>query len=191
MELSDVDLSWSPDEQATPAPPTLSWPAGVWWPRATRLHELTKLTPKESTLAQAAVEALQEANRALTRAQLQVGYRVRDEVVLFCLHAEEVRACFRDQDGASVDPLDLAMTMKILPRVEGGSQAIAGTLRGLLAWAMGQPGTVSESAQQPWLEAWRKDRRPRVDDARFPITAARLLLMLQRLEEECFTSFWL
>ena len=116
---------------------------------------------------------------------------MRDEVALFCLHAEEVRACFRDQNGSDVNPLDLALTMKLLPRVEGGSQAIAGTLRGLLAWAMGFPNNVSESAQRQWLEDWKQNRHPRVDSARFPITAARLLLMLERLEEEGFTSFWL
>ena len=138
------------------------------------------------------MNALTELNKILTTAQLQVGYRTRDEVALFVVHAAEIEDAFRTSSGESVSPLDLALQMKILPRIAGGSGAIRRLLLGLLGWAwMGQP-FVEESEARGLLEQWEAAGRPsRSVGARYPGLASRALLMFDRLQTEGFTSYWL
>jgi 5-methylcytosine-specific restriction enzyme B len=125
-------------------------------------------------------------------AQLQVGYRVRDELALFVVHADEIREVFLDSEGEQVEPLDLGLTMKLLPRISGGSNLIRRLLRQLLGWARdGQPLTSDEEASalvSEWESAGAGDVLP---EATYPRTAGRLCLMWSRLEGEGFTSYWL
>ncbi|TWU19913.1 MrcB family domain-containing protein [Allorhodopirellula heiligendammensis] len=123
--------------------------------------------------------------------KLQVGYRTRDEVILFLLNSEKMKDSFRTRDGKQVDPLDLALMMKVLPRLVGGSNAIRRTMIGLLGLAHGQSMNESEDAEtavKSWADA---DRPDAIEGATFPRTASRLCLMWERLSSEGYTSFWL
>ncbi|HHW61226.1 MAG TPA: EVE domain-containing protein, partial [Syntrophomonadaceae bacterium] len=82
------------------------------------------LTVEDKQKIEKVITVLTEINSILIQAQLQVGYRVRDEVALFILHAEEIISSFVTNDGMPVDPMDLAIQMKILPRIIGGSTPI-------------------------------------------------------------------
>src|SRR6185437_11931562 len=127
LEISDIDLArWKPAAAAPPA--VRPWPAAALRPRAIRLGGLS-LRGEEEKLVTKAVGALVAVNEVLRRAELQVGYRVRDEIALFLLHAHEVKDAFvtradKGKKGEDVDPLDLALVMKILPRIAGGSGAV-------------------------------------------------------------------
>ncbi len=55
---------------------------------------------------------------------------------MFMINAEEVRGLFRTRSGETVDPLDLAVMMKVLPRLVGGSNSIRQTLMGLIGVAV-------------------------------------------------------
>ncbi len=190
LELADVDLT------ARPAPPTspptaARWPVAAWRPRALRLADLGDLTRPEGAAVDRAVEALAALNGFLTPAQAQVAYRTRDEAALFVLHAADVAASFRTRAGAAVDPLDLALHMKVLPRLQGGSRALRHAVLGLLGWAASGETFREDEDARAVLDAWDAARRPNaLPDARFPRTAARLCLMWERLLTEGFTSFW-
>ncbi len=194
LEVSDVNLAWSPDKATSPAASahtavggsSTPWPAHAWWPRATRLSELGPIADADDKTIQAVIQALQEANRHLQVAQLQVGYRVRDEAALFCLHARTLETAFRTSTGEPVAPLDLVLGMKLLPRLVGGSQALRTALEGLIGWAYGKSSKV-EDVHATWV----KDGHPSRYGTRFPRTCARLLLMWQRLKQEGFASYWL
>ncbi len=191
LELSDVSLSrWEGAGSGAPVPST--WPTHAWHPRAIRLSELKDLTEPERSSIEEVIAVLSELNTILQQAQLQLGYRTRDEIGLFVLHAEAIRKAFRTENGESVDPLDLALQMKVLPRISGGSNAIRGTLAGLLGWAVSGVASSSEADTETSLSRWREAGRPSaLADAQYPRTAARLCLMWERLESEGFTSFWL
>jgi hypothetical protein len=130
LELSDVALdNWLPTQRSPegasvvtdPSAPQLAvlpWPVSAWWPRATRLSELHALSPADRDSIDQVVRELTELNAILSPAQLQVGYRTRDEVALFVLHANEISSFFRTSDGEPVSALDLAILMKVLPRTE-------------------------------------------------------------------------
>lgn len=191
LELSDVDLGqWK--TQASPAQAATVWQASAWYPRATRLGELGALGQSEREQVTGVVDALTAANGHLADAQLQLGYRTRDEVALFVLHASELSDYFVAKSGSRVDPLDLAIHMKVLPRLVGGTGAIRRCLDGLLMWALDGSEDVSAEDAQSAVRRWvTAGRLPSLDEARYPRTAARLCLMRERLDDEGFTSYWL
>lgn len=186
IELSAVDLTaWGPPPEAV-APAV--WPVAAWYPLALRPAAL-RLDEAARARAEEVVAALERVNAALAPAQLQAGYRTRDEAVLFVLHAQAVRGAFRTRTGGAVDPLDLALYTKVLPRLAGGSSPLGHALAQLLAWALG--GGEGEAEGGALLEAWEATGRPDVwHAAAYPFTAGRLALMLDRLHAEGFTSFW-
>lgn len=138
------------------------------------------------------IRNLGEVNTILTPAQLHLGYRSRDEIVLFVLNAEEVSDAFRSADGTPVDPLDLALMMKVLPRIAGGSRTVRASLAQLLCWACSRAERASsEEAATTIRDEWvAADRPPVFAGKRYPRSAARLCLMWDRMAEEGFTSFW-
>jgi MoxR-like ATPase len=75
-----------------------------------------------------ALDLLVRMNEPLSKASLQVGYRVRDEVCLYLHHNAEDRLL---PDG---DALDLALHHKLLPRIRGGDE-VEGVLRDLATLA--------------------------------------------------------
>ncbi len=194
LEISDIDLaSWG---AALAAPPAVRpWPAGAFRPRAVRLGELSP-SSAEAEIVKEAIDALVAVNAVLGRAQLQVGYRVRDEVALFLIHAGEVHGAFVTRGPAPLEkrevaPLDLALVMKILPRIAGGSVSIRNVVTSLFGWASKGHEWADEEAAAPALAAGKEAGRPAsVERARFPRMAARLALMLERLLAEGYTSFW-
>ncbi len=190
LELSDVDLgAWHAAEAQPPAPDV--WPVGAWWPRAMTLGDLGPLPDEEAGVVQRVVATLAEADALLAPAGLGVGYRLRDEAALFVLHAGETPDAFRTRDGQPVDPLDLALFVKLLPRIAGGSRSVRRALFALLGWATGGAAFRTEDDARTLLDAWdRAGRPPALAEARYPRTAARLTLMTERLLADGFASFW-
>jgi 5-methylcytosine-specific restriction enzyme B len=191
LEMSDVDLgNWKEAPAAVPA--AAPWPIEAWYPRALRLSDLRDLSADESVAIGHVVTMLTEANAILGDAQVQVGYRVRDEVALFVLHARDLQPWFRTQPGEVVDPLDLALHMKLLPRLAGGTGAIRRVLLRLLGWAVDGKATTADEDLALHAARWGKEgRKSSLAGARLPRTAARLCLMWDRLQQEGFTSYWL
>jgi hypothetical protein len=192
IELSEIYLDKWENSQQSEAVRATTWPIGFWYPRAIMLSDLGDLKEKERSEVERAITALQAINRLLSPAQLQVGYRTRDEVALFLLHSMEIINSFRDLEGNGVDPLDLVLQMKILPRIIGGSEAINRVVFGLLGWASGgEPFKLEDEARQ-FLNDWNSTGRPSaIVDSQYPRLAAKLCLMLERLLSEGYTSYWL
>lgn len=193
IELSEVDLSLDsaiPTNEPSRVPQV--WPIRFWHCTASRFSEVDHSSSVFIQNAERATNLLQQINDCLVRSQLQVGYRTRDEVILFLINASEISDAFCTREGSRVDPLDVAIMMKILPRLVGGSNAIRATINGLLGLCMqGRPFTGEDEADGI-LSEWENARRPdSLTDAKLPRTAARLCLMWERLLSEGYTSFWL
>jgi hypothetical protein len=192
IELSDVDLGvWRPSV-AREAADAEVWPASAWYPRATRLSDLGAISVDDEQQIDSVISTLQALNALLVEAQIQVGYRTRDEIALFMLHAVEIDDAFRTAAGAKVDPLDLALQMKILPRIIGGSLPVQRAVIQMLGWAIAGEPFRNEEAASVAVAKWTDGGRPStIAGARFPRTAARLALMWDRFTAEGHTSFWL
>lgn len=174
IEFSTVDLSSIGSSEVEP--PTIErWPSQKWRPAALRLsHHPGKGDPEVNRV----ITALSSVNEALTAAQLQVGYRVRDEVAMFCLAAEHCPEQFATADSGTVDPLDVAIAMKVLPRIQGSGAGIRNVLEALLRWSA--PETVASDGS---LGAGQLTG--------FPFSEKRLKLMQSRLKESGFANFWI
>ena len=190
LELSDVDLgAWHASTQEE-VPPD-AWPTAAWWPRALTLGGLADLSEHEREHVDHIVSILNEANDVLAPAGLGIGYRLRDEVALFSLHAAETPDVFRSRDGERVDPLDLALLMKLLPRMAGSSRSVRAALFALFGWALDGTPLRSDDDVREHLGSWeRRGRAASFADARYPRTAARLALMADRLMVDGYASFW-
>ncbi len=190
LELAEVDLTRWQARSERPVPEPGCWPAGVWQPRGLRLSEVA-LTEAERERVEAVVAELEAANVFLAPAQLHVAYRTRDEAALFVLHATEIADAFRTRTGAPVDPLDLALHMKVLPRLMGGSRPVWQAVQGLLGRAVTGAGIRTDDEARAVLDVWDEAGQPAaLPEARFPRTAARLCLMMSRLLADGFTSYW-
>ena len=191
IELSDVSLAqWNPNGARLRSVAT--WPVVSWNPIKIQLSELANPTDQQLAEISRAIAALQAVNILLTPAQLQVGYRTRDEVAFYLLHAQQIADAFVDHEGNAVDPLDLALQMKILPRIAGDSNAIKRAVFGLLGWATTGVPLESPDEVNSILDAWETAERPSsLANSEYPRLAARLCLMWQRLEVDGYTSYWL
>jgi hypothetical protein len=193
IELSDIDLTaWDDNPPTAPMVRTVPWPASAWNPRAISLASLRDLDDASRETIRLVISVLTKVNSFLTQAQVQVGYRTRDEVALFVLHASEIADVFVTRSKHKVNPLDLALNMKVLPRLAGGSAALKRALLQLLGWSYNDHPIDDDSDARVLLEAWGSAGRPAaLFDAIYPYTAARLCLMWERFLAEGFTSFWL
>jgi hypothetical protein len=193
LELSEVDLlCWKGGTCDHPTKPGAGWPVRVWFPRASRLGELDGLTAEEVGRINVVIASLIEINKILIAAQLQVGYRTRDEIAMFVLNAAPVRASFVSRAGAIVEPLDIALQMKILPRIAGGSAAVRHVVLGLLTWAVTGKARFEDAEAKPIINDWNESgRTAALPGAEYPRMASRLCLMWERLVTEGYTSFWL
>jgi hypothetical protein len=193
IELSDVNLEqWGaiPGEVEDTLP-SETWPVHAWQSRATSLAQAPQLTREEVEEVRRCIEALLEVNRYLTPAQLQVGYRSRDEIALFLINAKEIADSFVTRDERVIDPLDLAVLSKVLPRIVGGHGAIRRAVANLLQWAS-SGGPESDEIAASVVDRWVSEGRPSwFAGCRYPLSAARLCLMHERLDDEGYTSFWL
>ncbi len=190
MELSDVQLDrWGQSEEDVT--PIDSWPAPVLIPQLTSLSQVTNPSARQREVVGEVVSVLEELNKELKAAQLQVGYRVRDEVALFVLNANDTPDAFVTSAGDPVDPMDIAISMKVLPRIIGGSGAVRRVVTGILGWAIDGSSLDEEKADQQ-LARWKAQGRPdAISEARYPRCAARACLLWERLVDDGFTSYWL
>jgi len=184
LEFSEIDLS---KIEAAGNPSATAWDISDWRQSYLSVGEYPQ--PADATIV-SVISTLTVLNLSLAAVQLQVGYRVRDEIALFCIHARDCAESFGRSGGLQVDPLDLAVAMKILPRLQGGGATIRRVLKDLLAWAEGSSGqsraqneTTTESALELTEDEGAGDR--------FPLCAERLRLMIARHDESGFTSYWL
>jgi hypothetical protein len=193
LELSEIDLRrWEAKDDPVSSDAFTRWPAWAWSPRATSLATLSDVTEDDRRDIQHVIATLSTMNTFLTAAQLQVGYRSRDEIALFVLHSRDILSSFKTSTNDPVDPLDLALHMKVLPRIIGGSAAIRTTIIQLLGWSTDGVPRQSEEELDSIMSQWRAAGRPNaLPAAKYPRTASRLCLMWDRVVAEGFTSFWL
>ncbi len=173
IEFSTVDLSLV-DEVVTAMAPFEAWGSEVWAQPALTLAEHPR---KNDVEVRRVIDALITVNQSLSNAQLQVGYRVRDEVAMFCLEAQRCPEQFATSTAGNVDPLDIAIAMKVLPRIQGSGHVIRTLLDSLLEWATAKDGSnLDPETGLP---------------ASFPFCEERIQLMKRRLQDTGFASYWI
>lgn len=138
------------------------------------------IEPEQEAFVKEICDKLSEINDILQVANLQVAYRIRDEIVFYMLN------------NASADLLapnvafDFEIMQKILPRIQGSSTAVKNVLEKLL-----------EICKKPVLKAGKAtddDESGTLADAlkekQYPKSAEKIAYMIERYKEDGFTSYW-
>lgn len=127
------------------------------------------------------VDKLVIVNEVLSKANLQVGYRVRDEVVIYMLHNKLLELIPEDV------AFDYQLSQKILPRIQGSSMAVRSVLIELLRYCGGVNLSNANDDLLDRLQEYENGKGL----APYPRSAAKLVSMLRRFEEDGFTSYWI
>lgn len=140
------------------------------------------------------IQTLVQVNKSLQKAQLQVGYRVRDEACLYVCHAGELPEILSPDTA-----LDYVLCAKILPRIQGGALILRDILLDFTELCLTSDNGVAGPFRNLILDVRRGDRplrdlvgkHPDVQAFKYPMTAIKTLIMLDRLDRDGYTSYWL
>ena len=125
---------------------------------------------------------LESINKILRKANAHVGYRVRDEIVFYLINNMNAELLTEDE------AFDNSIMQKILPRIQGSSASIKTMLCELFESLSGQKldanaaDTTTASSMQKIIDG---------GTVKYPKSADKIKFMVQRFEEDGFTSYWL
>lgn len=123
---------------------------------------------------------LEGLNQILVKANLHVGYRVRDEISFYMMNNK--KADLLPQEAA----FDHEIMQKILPRVQGSSAAIKDVLSELFIKCAGDYTGFAGAAAYEQMNAYLDSK-----SCKYPNSAKKIAFMMRRYEEDGFTSYWL
>ncbi len=125
---------------------------------------------------------LQKINKILQTANAHVGYRVRDEVVFYMLNNKTADLI------AENAAMDNEIMQKILPRIQGSSNAVKKMLCELFKVCAGDYKGYQTDAEDLSVEMFKIADAP---GCTYPKSAKKIAFMVRRYEEDGFTSYWL
>ena len=123
---------------------------------------------------------LEELNQILVKANLHVGYRVRDEISFYMMNNKKTDLL--SQEAA----FDHEIMQKILPRVQGSSAAIKVVLSELFVKCAGDFSGFGGVSTFEQMNSYLDQK-----DCKYPNSAKKIAFMMRRYEEDGFTSYWL
>ena len=123
---------------------------------------------------------LEALNQILVKANLHVGYRVRDEISFYMMNNK--KAGLLSEDAA----FDHEIMQKILPRVQGSSSAIKDVLSELFVKCAGDYSGFGGVSTFEQMNSYIDQK-----DCKYPNSAKKIAFMMRRYEEDGFTSYWL
>ena len=123
---------------------------------------------------------LEELNQILLKANLHVGYRVRDDISFYMMNNK--KADLLTEEAA----FDHEIMQKILPRIQGSSAAIKDVLSELFIKCAGDYSGFAGAAAYEQMVTFL-DSKP----CKYPNSAKKIAFMMRRYEEDGFTSYWL
>ena len=123
---------------------------------------------------------LGKMNDILLKANLHVGYRIRDEICFYMMNNK--KADLLTEEAA----LDHEIMQKILPRIQGSSGAIKEVLSELFKVCAGDYTGFNGSAAYEQMDSYLDSK-----SSKYPNSAKKIAFMMRRYEEDGFTSYWL
>ena len=127
---------------------------------------------------------LQSINKILQQTNAHIGYRVRDELIFYLVNNKKYGLL------AENEAFDNGLMQKILPRIQGSSNAIKSMLSDLFKHCAGDFSGYNEQTDNlsNRMHAVLKESDRKI---KYRKSAEKIELMTRRLEEDGFTSYWL
>lgn len=135
--------------------------------------------PEKKDIVDEVVADLKKVNDSLQLANLQVGYRVRDEITFYMIYNHDFG--LMDKNTA----FDWQLLQKILPRVQGSSRNIYQMLIDLFRLCTDASLDSFEGAAEKAEGILETNQ-----SLAWPRSAQKIAYMLGRYEDDGFTSFW-
>lgn len=127
------------------------------------------------------LELLKEVNNILKIADLHFAYRVRDEIIFYLLYARKEKLL---KDSVAID---FQLMQKVLPRIHGSSIRTQKVLVGLINKLASQ----NYAFDYPDMSDISNNKEKIIEASLYPKSVTKLLFMLERFDEDRFTSFWI
>ena len=125
---------------------------------------------------------LKTINDILSKANLNIGYRVRNEILFYCLYMP------RDNNTDFKPALDKAIMQKLLPRIQGSGKQLKDMLRILLCHFCG----ISSNDEIIGMSDQDFDEMINANETQnYAISCKKLKEMLRRLKDDGYTAFWI
>lgn len=124
---------------------------------------------------------LEQLNQILIKANLHVGYRVRDEITFYMTNNKNA-----DNLISETAAFDNQIMQKILPRIQGSSSAIKEVLIEMFRKCAGDySGLTGSNTYEQMINCIE------TKECKYPNSARKIAFMVRRFEEDGFTSYWL
>jgi hypothetical protein len=174
IEMNDIDLDWI----QIPAKSIESLKSISNDLFKTEFIESKELTDADKKSIDGEINLLKSINEILTKADLQFGYRVRDEIAFYLILNKKYKLI------DDITAIDFQLTQKVLPRIHGSSERVQSLLIEMLNLLEGKSfKTNSEIADI--VISMEKDK------LKYPRASKKIIFMLKRFDDDRFTSFWL
>jgi len=148
----------------------------------TKYLNLKDLLPAKEVEVRRTTEELERLNKILKKANLQVGYRIRDEINFYIVEALDKELL------AENTAFDKEILQKVLPRIQGSSAIIKEILLELFDFFTGS--NFSKENGQLANRVWNYYQANQ-ESFKYSESAEKIAYMLRRFEEDGFTSYWL
>lgn len=135
----------------------------------------------DSDIVDAVCFDLEELNAVLLKANLHVGYRVRDEISFYMMNNKNADLLSKDA------AFDNEIMQKILPRIQGSSRAIKDVLSEMFIKCAGDYTGLAGATDFEQMAAYIDSEKT----CKYPNSAKKIAFMMRRYEEDGFTSYWL
>ena len=148
----------------------------------TNYLNLIDLLPEKKERVKDITQELEELNQILKKANLQVGYRIRDEINFYIIEALENGLIDRNT------AFDKEILQKVLPRIQGSSLIIKKILLELFKFFTDKDYTTENGQLSKKVLNYYQANK---EELKYPESAKKTAYMLRRFEEDGFTSYWL
>ena len=136
-------------------------------------------------VVQDTIAKLQRINDTLKQANLQFGYRVRDEICFYMVYNQKFDLLSFNQ------AMDFEILQKILPRIQGSSARIKEVLKSLFEICTASRTSYQNESSASVYEKMDTYCKNNIKNIPFPKSAIKIAFMMRRWEEDGFTSYWL
>jgi len=177
IEMNEVDLNWLKSNNSTPPEKALVDNSFI----KSEFINAIDLDENAQKLIKDEMKLLFKVNDILKIADLHFAYRVRNEIAFYLIYAANDSVL--DKDTA----LDFQLMQKILPRIHGSALRIQMVLVNLLNLLA----ATEYDAKSPDMDDIRKRKDDIVNQAAYKRSVRKLIFMLERFDEDRFTSYWL
>lgn len=175
LEMNQVDLSFKDQTDDDVEP--LGYIENSFF--KTEYIRSTELSDSDRDELKKDILLLSEINEILKISDLHFAYRVRDEIAYYVTMNRKYNLL------EDIDAMDFQIMQKVLPRIHGSSIRV----QRILVRMMNKLNGTHLGEESPDLSAIDTLEKE-IEDSKYPRSGRKLLFMLQRFEEDRFTSFW-